>query len=486
MSRQSKLSRVGILISLATGGFLAVLVSILFLINMSQGAFIYSLLSLVPKPPLQGTNILAVGIDETKYVQRSDTILVLHLDKEKQRIGVISIPRDTRIVMPNIGTTKINHAYAEGKMPLMTQTVSSFLNIPIHHYIKIDLNGIESLVESVGGIPLFVEKDLVYHDKAADLHIDIKKGEQLITSENVSGYLRFRHDNQGDIGRIRRQQTFLRAFSKRLLSEKGIVKSTSFLSHLKDMVETDLSIPQLLSLSLQFSKAHEVNNIHTGTVPGAVTLDDGVSYWTPNISGLDKIIEKTFFGFDDVRSVTNKMPIAQKTSALASQGSQTAKKNTRLSTTTKKKGSLTVETHDKTAQNDHRRHVTLQEVSRVTEQVNPKDQLSRKVAKDQLRIEVLNGNGLPGIAKTVSTTLKSMGFNVVRFDNSGSFNYDKTLIVDWKSNVQNTLVLTDLLHIDPRRIIVYDRPKKTLDITIVIGKDWQSIFEKIAGVDHES
>ena len=67
-----------------SGGFIALLLMLFLAINFSQGALIYGILSLVPKPPLQGVNILAVGIDETKYVQRSDTILVLHLDKERR------------------------------------------------------------------------------------------------------------------------------------------------------------------------------------------------------------------------------------------------------------------------------------------------------------------------------------------------------------------------------------------------------------------
>ena len=119
---------------------------------LSRAYVLEFLIAIMPKTKLNGVNVLVMGIDNTKDVQRSDTIMVLHLDSDQNRIGVLSIPRDSRVSIPGVGLTKINHAYAYGGAPLLKRSVIEFLGIPIDYYIKINLEGVQNLVDDMGGI----------------------------------------------------------------------------------------------------------------------------------------------------------------------------------------------------------------------------------------------------------------------------------------------------------------------------------------------
>ena len=151
---------------------------------------------------------------------------------------------------------------------------------------------------------------------------------------------------------------------------------------------------------------------------------------------MDTIIDETLFGFGE------EMPDAPKVIAQIKQ--------------------TVIMTPDKTAAKDDRRKMTAKEVRRIASQASPTDEGSKVHAKSSLKIEVLNGNGEAGLAKKAARVLKLGGFSVARFDNSGSFDYQKTLIVDWKGQLDKSLVLATFLNIQPDQVIVYDRPKKII------------------------
>jgi hypothetical protein len=136
---------------------------------------------------------------------------------------------------------------------------------------------------------------------------------------------------------------------------------------------------------------------------------------------------------------------------------------------------MRVETVDEESSKDIRRIVTPDEVRRVASQ---SDLLPQEMYEG-VKVEVLNGFGVKGMARDAAAYLKENGIDVARVDNAGSFNYENTLIVDWKGNIEKVLVLAQLLKIDPKHIIVYDRPSKPLDATLVLGKDWVTVIEKL-------
>ena len=408
----------------------------LLVASLSQALVLDGFLSLMPQEKMKGVNILAFGIDDTKRTKRSDALIVVHLDKEKNRIGVLSIPRDTRANVEGHGITKLNHAYAYGGTGLLVQSVSEFLNIPIHHHIKIDSNGIEKFIDQLGGISLDVEKNLYYVDQAGDLYIDIKEGEQTLSGKQAVAFLRFRQDNEGDIGRVRRHREFLHAVSEKLFNPVGLLKLPAVVKQIANFIQTDISKRQMIGLASQFYDAFKADNMVKGTVPGAVATINGVSYWRPDFIALDRTIDTTLFGFETNKTVTQ-----------------------------------TLDTPDESAQTHNRRRVTLREVKRVTQQ----DAIIAQKEVDTLpvlNVEILNGNGKGGIARKAADVLIAKGLTVPFFGNAANYNYEQTMLVDWKGNVQDVLVLAKWLNIKPENIIVYNRPDKPLDVTVVLGHDW--------------
>ena len=429
------------------GGVLFFVFGFLFLyafaVFLSKVAVIEFFITIMPQTKLQGVNILAFGVDETHYVKRSDTIVVFHLDSDQKRIGVLSIPRDTRVNIPNVGVSKINHAYAKGGTLLLKQSVSDFLSIPIDHSIKINLQGLSKIVDSLGGVQVTVQKDLYYQDQAAGLMIDLKKGKQTLKGNEAMQYLRFRHDSEGDIGRIKRQQNFMQAVASKITHSGKFVELPMTVRRVSQLIETDLSAGQLINLAVQFGQAFKAGGVEKGTVPGAVKLVEGVSYWEPDITKTDALVESVVLGF----------------------GHEEEWEDTNF-----------IETPDKEASQEDRRKVTVNEIHRVSSQ---KELVATTMPNFDIRFEILNGIGHKGEALIAADLFEALNLNVLRFDNAGSFNYDKTVIVDWKGDIDTMVALAAALQIDPDNIIVYDRPEKSLDVTIVLGNDWFQIKEKL-------
>lgn len=394
----------------------------------SQLVVIEQLLSWMPKQSIHGTNILVFGIDQNHYSQRSDSIMIVHVDPIRNRTGVISIPRDTRVQIPDVGISKINHAYARGGTDLLQQTVSNFLNIPIHHYIQVDSTKLAELIDRIGGIEITVDTDLLYSDLAGGLDINIKQGTQVLMGHDAVSYLRFRQDANGDIGRIGRQQAFVRAGIRQFLKPAQLLRVPSLIAQLGDAITTDLPVSTMTRLAMHFLAVAKTKAIETAVIPGAVVLVDGVSYWRPDFAAIDHMIEQTLFGFKETPSDRASIP--------------------------------------------NRRTLTSKEMSRVYQNqvVNETDTADPKVLAG-LRVEILNGNGLAGSAAGVSTQLQAYHVYIPNVDNAAHFNYPETLLVDWKGNLTKAMALATALHISADNIIVYDRPNKPLDFTIVVGHD---------------
>ncbi|MDA1352863.1 MAG: LCP family protein [bacterium] len=462
--------RFGVFVSAFLGGVLGFIFVLYWALLLSQGALIEGLVAIIPKDSLQGVNVLVVGIDNTKTVQRSDTIVLLHLNEVKNRIGVLSIPRDTHVNIPGYGMTKINHAYAHGGMSLLQQTVSSFLNIPIDYYVQVNLSGVEKIVDELGGIPIHVEKALKYDDFAGDLHIDLQAGDQVLSGKDASAYLRFRRDSKGDIGRIDRQQQFLKSVTEKVLESGNLLSSPRLLRKLVGMVNTNLSLRQMLGFVRQFGRAFVSNRFQSGTVPGAVTLIDGVSYWRPDITAMDEVVDRVLFGFDEVAKLPAPV-IETATPQPTERKVQTPPAN--VVVVAKEKAPKRPDPPQEDAQ---WRQATKKEVSRIANQTDLADDRSLTIAQNTLKLEILNGVGAEGLATRVTKFMAAKGYQIIRVDNSKHFDYAETKIVDWKDNLQTVLVMANDLGIDPKNIVIYDRPSKPLDVTLVIGDDWERIF----------
>lgn len=141
---------------------------------------------------------------------RTDTMMLMRVDAGKKRVSVVSIPRDSKVyISGSRGIDKINAAHALGGPDLAVQTVQDSFGIPIDNFMVINFQGVRDLVNAIGGIDLYIEKPMHYTDHTAKLFIDFEPGNTHLNGEQAEAFLRFRHDQLGDIGRIRRQQQFI-------------------------------------------------------------------------------------------------------------------------------------------------------------------------------------------------------------------------------------------------------------------------------------
>jgi LCP family protein required for cell wall assembly len=254
---------------------------------------------------LDKMNIMIMGVDSREDdVGRSDTLMVATVDPTNEKISILSIPRDTRVKIAGHGYDKINHAFAFGGHDLSKKTVEDFLNIPIDHYIVIDMQAFKRIINAIGGVDINVEKPMHYEDPWDDeggLVINLAPGLQHMDGDTAIEYVRFR-DEEGDIGRIRRQQKFMRAVLKKLSSTDIITKLPGIIKEISSAVKTDLSIPKMLSLAGILKTAHE-NRLTTEMVSGTPLFIDDINYWIPNILKLRETLAQTL-GIDITPQMT--------------------------------------------------------------------------------------------------------------------------------------------------------------------------------------
>ncbi|MCJ8343905.1 LCP family protein [bacterium] len=204
--------------------------------------------------------ILVLGKEDRN---RADTIILCHVFLDTGKVHLLSLPRDTRVPLLKDGEVildKLNHTYRWGGLAMLKDSLTRFLHIKIDHSIVVDLKLFKKIIDTLGGVKLEVLRDLYYVDKAGGLTIDIKKGLQILNGKNAEGYVRYRADGLGDLGRIKRQRKFIHAFEQRLRDLFSFRwKNIAFIGRLphffvslfKD-VETDLNADLVFKLLLRF------------------------------------------------------------------------------------------------------------------------------------------------------------------------------------------------------------------------------------------
>ncbi len=228
-------------------------------------------------------NILCLGVDynhDSKGIQytrgaRSDTIIVLSLQADTHKITALSIPRDLRVRVTELGAQdKINSAFSLGGARKSRQVVSWFLDVPIDYCLVVKVDAAKELVDSLGGLQVNVEKDMDYDDNWGNLHIHLKKGPHLLNGREVVGYCRFRHDEESDFGRMRRQQQVLRVASARL--SQSISKETieKLVTIVRRNVSSDLSYSKMVTLARLF-RGMDKNNLKAQSL---IVQDDPDSF----------------------------------------------------------------------------------------------------------------------------------------------------------------------------------------------------------------
>lgn len=227
----------------------------------------------------------------------SDTMLLIRFNPHTDQLVVLSLPRDTRTLVQG-RMTKLNEANYEGGPALAAMSVSDLLGgVEIDRYVRINVQGVEKLVDALGGVEVNVPKDMSYQDDSQHLYINLKAGEQRLDGDQALQFLRFRYDDHGDIGRIQRQQMLMRAVLEQAMNPKTIARLPKTLSVIQSHVDTNLSVEELLALAGFASKINTAN-IQMLMLPGefSSSSDFELSYWLPNLSEIDQVVSE-YFGY---------------------------------------------------------------------------------------------------------------------------------------------------------------------------------------------
>ena len=248
-------------------------------------------------------NILVLGCDEifeetengAKIIKgRSDTIIILSCDPFNNTWNILNIPRDTKIQIPGHGSEKINFLNSIGGPIFTKKCIEKLLNIHIDNYVMVNVQGLNKIIDEIGGIVVDVPQRMQYQDITAMLNINLFPGKQILNGEQAVGFVRFRHDNLGDIGRIQRQQIFMRAVVKKLLDPITFTKLPELISIYKKTILTDLKSKEIIKIA-NFIRNVPSSNQNIAILPGEFGRYNKVGYWIPNQDEINKIVRKIFY-----------------------------------------------------------------------------------------------------------------------------------------------------------------------------------------------
>ena len=225
----------------------------------------------------------------------SDSMLLLRFDPKQEKVSVLSIPRDTRVYIDGHGRGKINHANEYGGPALAASTASELLGgINIDRYVRLNVQGVEKLIDALGGVTVNVPKDMKYNDFSQHLYIDLKKGIQHLDGDKAMQFLRYRYDGYGDISRVQRQQMLMRSAVEQTLKPATVVKIPKILSVIQSHLDTNLTVRELMALA-NFASKRDRSNVNMIMLPGDFNSgDEPISYWLPNYEAINKLMISHF------------------------------------------------------------------------------------------------------------------------------------------------------------------------------------------------
>jgi LCP family protein required for cell wall assembly len=185
------------------------------------------------------------------------------------------VPRDTYIESSSFGPLKANALYAMGGPDAVKSELSRHLGRPVQHHILVNLAVIRRLGDALGGLEVNVPKRMVYHDNTQGLHIDLQPGPQVLRGRDIEGFLRFRHDEQGDIGRLDRQRLLLKSLFRQITRPESLIRLPALLAAAGKDLRTDLGPMEIGGLITAMGGTQ----LDAERLGGRPFMRDGISYW---------------------------------------------------------------------------------------------------------------------------------------------------------------------------------------------------------------
>lgn len=241
-------------------------------------------------------NVLLFGTDG----QRADTLIFLSYSKKDKDVTMVSVPRDTKHEvegMNYLGQDKINAVYCFGNnmggSENQRKAVEEILGVPIHYYIRVNYNGLKAVVDTIGGVEVYVPRDMDYDDPYAtpELHIHLDQGTQVLDGDKAMQYIRWRKNNDGtgdsDMARQQRQQDFILEVVKKSFG----LNITKVIGITYDYVRTSMSKEDLLYYGSELI-GFDFSTVNKYTLPGEADY----SYYYQDLAET-KLLMQEIYGF---------------------------------------------------------------------------------------------------------------------------------------------------------------------------------------------
>ncbi len=376
----------------------------------------------------QPVYFLLTGLDRREWEGDTgpgltDTIIVAYLNAAEGKAGLISIPRDTWVDVPQYGLYKINQAYSLGEAygypgggpGILMDTAGSLLDIMIDYYVQVDFEAFVVLVDAVNGVLVDVQEEILVWPNA-EMEGDMKRlypGKQVLPGNLALGYVRTRDTLEGDFGRTKRQQQVLVGLQKKLFSYEIlptlIPRLPGLYRDLASHVETNLTLNQIITL------AWAVKDISPQSVQTRVIKEPLV---TADINDRNQYILVP--DLDQIRKIWQDMQTSAATA-----------------------------------------------VPEPTREPSQEEYLEEENA----RVGVLNATSSPGLASETADFLLANGVDITEVGNATKFK-DQTVIYDYSGKPQTVRYILSLMGYTDNILFYKADPSATVDVVVVLGADW--------------
>jgi LCP family protein required for cell wall assembly len=234
----------------------------------------------------QSFTILIMGVDRRAGDKgRSDVLIVATVNPKDSSTLIMNIPRDTRTTIAGMNREdKVNHSYAYGGTAMTIATVEKMISIPIDYYIKVDMEGFQQIIDTLGGVE--VDNPLEFHYEGHDFPV----GDLELKGEEALAYVRMRYDDpRGDLGRNERQKLVIKAVINHLLRIQSVFKLNKIANSIEGHVKTNLTFDEWKKMGVQYREA--LDHVQTEKLNGYGQIIDGIYYYIVNDKERQRITE---------------------------------------------------------------------------------------------------------------------------------------------------------------------------------------------------
>jgi len=228
---------------------------------------------LLPGLGLGQRRVLVLGSD----VVGGNTDVMFAVQVERGLTHITQVPRDTYVETAQHGVLKANALYGVMGPVAAKQAVAGLMGMPVERHLKVNLDAVSKVADALGGVEVEVPKRMYYEDRSQNLLIDLYPGLQVLRGAELEGFLRFRNDELGDLGRMERQRLVIRQVFSKLVQPATLTRLPALLKIAGEDIHTDLSPLEITQLMA--GMAH--TKLSTQRLPGREYWADDLSYWMP-------------------------------------------------------------------------------------------------------------------------------------------------------------------------------------------------------------